>query len=110
MSDATNVLTDSTLRSAEGDGTAETFSLTRSVHMAQFAFASYLNPTDNRVYSSIERAEDDEPDELGACQTLTRFFSSHFISQSFEAVVTVTVISADGLRSADVRSRTLGRA
>lgn len=90
--------------SAAEDGTEEIFSLTRSVHLAQFAFAAYLKPTDNRVYSAIEKAETDEPDEIGACQTITRYFSSHFISQSFEAVVTLTILSADGLRRADVRS------
>jgi hypothetical protein len=68
------------------------FGLAYGFHMAYFAFAAYLEPNNNRVYAAKK------PNGVK-----TQFCSRRFVQQNFEAVVTVTVVSAEGLPRSDVR-------
>lgn len=70
------------------------FNLQHAVHVAAYAFSAYLEPVEARA---LHELSPDNAAAAGGLGTETQYFSRRFITDHFEAAVTITVDRAEGL-------------
>ena len=77
--------------------------MAQSVHLADFAFKAYLDPTSNRALAAIQASQ-----QPGGAQTVTRYVDDVFIRRVFQRAITITVLSAKLPPIAAVRPQSCG--